>query len=118
VSEKIRVRSVLGRYLEHSRIFAFHNSGDDIIYIGSADMMHRNLDRRIEVLLRITDPRHVSRVLDHMNRGMSDEVSSWHLQSSGDWVRRSSGDNGDLLVDIQSETMRDITKRSKAGSPR
>ena len=118
VSETIRVRSVLGRYLEHSRIFAFHNGGDDIVYIGSADMMHRNLDRRIEVLLRITDPRHVSRVLEHMNRGMSDDVSSWHLQPSGDWLRHATGDNGEALVDIQSETMREITRRSKAGSSR
>jgi hypothetical protein len=53
-----------------------------------------------------------------MNRGMSDDVSSWHLQPSGDWLRHATGDNGEALVDIQSETMREITRRSKAGSSR
>ena len=118
VSETIRVRSVLGRYLEHSRVFAFHNAGDPIVYIGSADMMHRNLDRRIEVLLRVSDSRHIQRVLDHMERGMSDEIASWHLQASGEWVRHAVADNGEALVDIQRETMKAIQSRNKAGSNR
>src|SRR5690606_16704365 len=59
LSETIRVRSILGRYLEHARIFSFHNNGDPQVFIGSADMMHRNLDRRIEALVRITDPSHI-----------------------------------------------------------
>ena len=118
VSETIRVRSVLGRYLEHSRVFVFHNAGDPIVYIGSADMMHRNLDRRIEVLLRLSDARHIERVLDHLQRGMSDEVASWHLQASGEWVRHAVADNGEALVDIQRETMTAIQSRHKAGSGR
>ena len=59
ISDNITVRSILGRYLEHSRIFAFQNDGDPQVYIGSADMMHRNLDRRVEALVRVTDPAHL-----------------------------------------------------------
>jgi polyphosphate kinase len=116
LSENIEVRSVLGRYLEHSRVFAFANSDDPLVYIGSADMMHRNLDRRIEVLVRLLDPRHVAQVLEHLARGMSDEVSSWHLESDGSWARVSRNSSGDTLVDIQDETMHKIAKKSKAGS--
>ena len=59
MSENIRVRSILGRYLEHSRIFTFDNDGDPQVYIGSADMMHRNLDRRVEALVRVVAPAHL-----------------------------------------------------------
>jgi polyphosphate kinase len=118
VSDTIRVRSILGRYLEHSRVFSFHHGGDPIVYIGSADMMHRNLDRRIEVLLKLSDPRHIDRVLSHMDRGMSDDVASWHLDVSGEWVRHAVADNGERLVDIQKETMSAITARHKANTSR
>ena len=61
LSETIRVRSILGRYLEHSRIFSFANDGDPQVFIGSADMMHRNLDRRVETLVRLVRPEHLDR---------------------------------------------------------
>ena len=72
LSENIRVRSILGRYLEHSRIFSFVNDGDPQIYIGSADMMHRNLDRRIEALVRLTDPDHLIEIGTLFDRAMDE----------------------------------------------
>jgi polyphosphate kinase len=116
LSENITVRSVLGRYLEHSRVFVFGNAGNPSVYIGSADMMHRNLDRRIEVLIKLADPQHVSQVLDHVTRGVSDEVSSWHLGPDGTWTRVALDSVGSPLADIQDETMHRIARRPKAGS--
>jgi len=116
LSENITVRSVLGRYLEHSRVFVFGNAENPTVYIGSADMMHRNLDRRIEVLVKLADPQHVNQVLEHVTRGMSDEVSSWHLGPDGNWTRVTLDSGGSPLADIQDETMHKIARRPKAGS--
>jgi polyphosphate kinase len=116
LSDNITVRSVLGRYLEHSRVFVFGNAGNPTVYIGSADMMHRNLDRRIEVLVKLADPQHVNQVLEHVTRGMSDEVSSWHLGPDGTWTRVALDSVGSPLADIQDETMHRIARRPKAGS--
>ena len=74
LSENIEVRSILGRFLEHSRIFLFGGGGDPQVCIGSADMMHRNLDRRVEALVRLADPRHLDDLEALMERGMSDDV--------------------------------------------
>ena len=79
LSETVEVRSVLGRFLEHSRVFYFGNAGDPVAYIGSADMMHRNLDRRVEALVRITEPGHVEDLRSLLDRGASDEYSHWAL---------------------------------------
>ena len=82
VSENIRVRSVLGRFLEHSRIFHFANGGDDEIYIGSADLMGRNLDRRVESLVLIQRKEHQLRLQGLLDLGLSEETSSWHLKET------------------------------------
>jgi len=118
LSENIRVRSVLGRYLEHSRIFAFHNDGDPQVYIGSADMMHRNLDRRIEALIRLTDPAHIEQIDELFSTTMSDSTASWHLQPSGDWNRVHLTKNGDPLDDLQNVVMTSISNRRLPGVAR
>lgn len=118
LSDTITVKSVLGRYLEHSRVFWFENAGDPIVYIGSADMMHRNLDRRIEALLQITDSAHISQIEQQLNRGMSDTVQSWTLKSSGEWLRHSRAKDGSPLADVQNETMADIMTRKRGATTR
>ncbi len=96
LSETVRVRSVLGRFLEHSRVFGFGPPGDEELWIGSADVMHRNLDRRVEALVRVTDPGAVAQlgsVLDLLTAG---DTAAWDLRGDGTWVRRT----GDDLVDV------------------
>jgi polyphosphate kinase len=105
LSENIRVRSILGRYLEHSRIFFFENNGSPDVYIGSADMMHRNLDRRVETLVKIVQADHIQELEKILNLGMSDEISSWHLQEDGTWKRFSVGLNGAHLASLQDQMM-------------
>jgi polyphosphate kinase len=112
LSETIIVHSVLGRYLEHSRIFYFENAGDPDIFIGSADMMHRNLDRRVEALVKITQPDHIKELKSLLDLGMSDEVSVWSLTSDGAWIRSTHNEAGGRLADMQDELMaRTLVKR-------
>jgi polyphosphate kinase len=99
VSENIRVRSVLGRFLEHSRIFHFVNGAQDEYWIGSADLMHRNLDRRVESLVRIQDAGHISTLDQILTEGLSQESSGWTLEKTK-WTRRSEG-----LRDVQAITI-------------
>ncbi|MBP1327163.1 polyphosphate kinase [Leucobacter exalbidus] len=110
LSETIQVRSVLGRYLEHSRIYAFENAGSREIFIGSADLMHRNLDRRIEVLVQLTDREHLARIDRFFEFAFSDEVSSWRMLADGTWQRRIVNERGDLLPDLQDLVMNDRTQ--------
>ena len=102
LSENITVRSVLGRFLEHSRAFTFENGGKPVAYIGSADMMHRNLDRRVEALVRIKDPVHIDYLRRMFDLYVSDESSTWHLASDGEWKRHSRAVDGSPLRDVQS----------------
>ena len=105
LSETIRVRSVLGRYLEHSRIFYFENAGHPDVFIGSADMMHRNLDRRVETLVKIVQADQIEQLRTILNLGMSDEVASWHLGTDGIWLRKSLSPSGEKLADLQDQMM-------------
>jgi len=102
LSENIRVRSILGRFLEHSRIYAFSGGGAPEVFIGSADLMHRNLDRRIETLVSITDPSQVADLIENIDLAMSDDVAAWDLDSTGKWTRRAWDDKGGHLDDLQS----------------
>jgi polyphosphate kinase len=108
LSENIRVRSVLGRYLEHSRIFSFEGGGDPAVFIGSADMMHRNLDRRVEALVRLSQPDHIREMKNLFELSMSDEAATWHLAADGTWIRHQYGADGKPLVDVQDKTMADV----------
>jgi polyphosphate kinase len=118
LSETITVKSVLGRYLEHSRVFWFENGANPVVYIGSADMMHRNLDRRIEALLQITDDTHIEQIDRQLSRGMSDEVQSWSLTAQGEWLRHSSAKDGTPLADVQNETMIENMTRKRGATTR
>jgi len=112
LSENIRVRSVLGRFLEHSRIFVFGNAGKPEVWFGSADMMHRNLDRRIEAIVRVTDPAHRAALNRLVEIGVSDETSSWHLGPDGNWTRHRTDGEGRPLRHVQ-EMLIDARRRRR-----
>ena len=123
LSENIKVRSILGRFLEHSRIFAFANSqGPQIgegpvsgpeVWIGSADLMHRNLDRRVEALVRITDPTEIQQLIDYVDLQMADSTSSWHMQADGGYIRHSVDAEGKPLIDCQSLLIAQHSRRPR-----
>jgi polyphosphate kinase len=113
LSEHIRVRSILGRFLEHSRVFWFDHGGDPQVYIGSADMMHRNLDRRVEALVRIADPGHVVELADLIDLAFADTTSRWDLGSDGRWVRHHLSDSGEPLDDLQGRLIERHDKRRR-----
>lgn len=100
LSENIRVRSVLGRFLEHSRVWVFANGGEPEVWIGSADLMHRNLDRRVEAAVRLSG-RHRDQIAEFVDLGMSDETASWHLGPDGTWTRHATASDGSVLRDVQ-----------------
>ena len=110
LSETIRVRSVLGRFLEHSRIFAFAHSqpgpDDDFtgpeVLIGSSDLMHRNLDRRVEALVRIASEEHVAECVELVDLSVADTTASWWAEPDGSWTRHHIDVHGALLADLQS----------------
>ena len=114
LSDNIRVRSVVGRFLEHSRIYVFGMGGDEDseVWIGSADMMHRNLDRRVELLVQVTDHGHQRRLRGLLDTGLDDGTSSWWLNQNGYWTRHSRDESGNPLRDIQETLVRERRVRS------
>ncbi|HEY1675231.1 MAG TPA: RNA degradosome polyphosphate kinase [Streptosporangiaceae bacterium] len=127
LSETIRVRSILGRFLEHSRVYSFGtgepaDDGADTdpdetgeVWLGSPDMMHRNLDRRVEVIVRVGDPGHCRELRQLMDLGMDDGTASWWLDSEGTWTRHNLAPDGKRLRDIQFGLIRDRRPRSGDG---
>lgn len=121
LSENIHVRSILGRFLEHSRIYAFCNAdGPQIgegpasgpeVYIGSADLMHRNLDRRVEALVRVTAPEQIDELIKYVDLQMADSTMSWHMQPDGTYVLHTKDDEGRPLVDSQEYLIRKHQRR-------
>jgi polyphosphate kinase len=88
VSETIQVKSILGRFLEHSRIYYFHNGGDELVYVGSADFMPRNLYRRVETLFPVSNPKLIRRLRDGiLEQYLRDEASARHMQPDGTFTR-------------------------------
>ena len=127
LSENIRVRSILGRFLEHSRIYAFANSdGPQIgegpaagpeVWIGSADLMHRNLDRRVEALVRITAPEQIDELIKYVDLQMADSTTSWHMAADGTYVRHAKDEEGRPLVDSQEYLIKKHTPRPARHKP-
>lgn len=91
LSETIEVRSVLGRFLEHSRVYWFENAGEPVTWIGSADMMHRNLDRRVEVLVRLPGEANTESIAGLLDLAFDANTSAWELDSHGTWTRNEGG---------------------------
>ena len=119
VSETIRVRSILGRFLEHSRVYAFGTGADgvpaDEVWLGSADLMHRNLDRRVEMLVRVTDPGQRADLAGLIDLAMDDGTASWWLAPDGTWTKHHLDASGAPLRDIQQYLIR-VRRDHAAGS--
>jgi polyphosphate kinase len=92
VSEEIKVNSVVGRFLEHSRIFMFQRDGETSVYMGSADLMPRNLDHRVELVTPVQDPALRDEMADVMERSLADNTNAWTLGADGRWTRREPGE--------------------------
>ena len=101
LSENITVRAILGRFLEHSRVYHFHNAGKDEYWIGSADLMNRNLDRRIETLISIQSQSHKEQINQLLSLYLSPEVKRWQMDSEGLWKRVLLSEANEELIDIQ-----------------
>ncbi|MDR1265521.1 MAG: RNA degradosome polyphosphate kinase [Propionibacteriaceae bacterium] len=112
LSDNIRVRSILGRFLEHSRLFWFENGGRPKVNIGSADLMHRNLDRRVEVLVQLNDESHVQQVGHLFDLAFDEAVASWWLTPDG-WVQRTAGPDGQPLIDLQQHLITSMAARQR-----
>ena len=106
LSENITVRSILGRFLEHSRIFYFVNGGDEEVWIGSADLMHRNLDRRVESMVRIEQTDHKRMLFRALDSYLAPTSVRWEMESNGDWKRITKSAAGESLTDLHDQVIK------------
>jgi polyphosphate kinase len=111
LSENIRVTSIVGRYLEHSRIYRFGDPADDAVYyMGSADLMPRNLNRRVEAVVKVTDPGLQGRLEEILAVGLADDMLAWELHGDGTWTKVPTVDG----VESQAELEQLARKRSRS----
>ncbi len=111
VSENIRVVSIVGRFLEHSRIYSFERPGETQILIGSADLMPRNLYNRVELVAPVIDQANRDQLTDALDRAFADNVNAWELGTDGAWSRRTT--NGDPPRSEQGELMERHVRRAE-----
>jgi polyphosphate kinase len=109
LSENIAVRSILGRFLEHSRVYYFANAGHPEYWIGSADLMHRNLDRRVELLCPVSDEQARAHLHWFLDAAFAADTAAWELRPDGAWVRCGDPSRNDL----QELTMRRLAGRGE-----
>ena len=114
LSDTVRIISVMGRFLEHSRVFDFVNGGNRSVWIGSADLMHRNLDRRVEALVSISDPGQIAEIENLLSLGFALGTATWDLEADGSWTRRLFNEAGERLTDIQDLLIAIKSKRLSA----
>jgi polyphosphate kinase len=107
LSERITTRSILGRFLEHSRVYYFGNDGDPEFWIGSADLMHRNLDRRVEVLCQVSDEQARARLSELFDLAFAADTAAWELHPDDTWVR------SDGKSDFQEQLIRLLADRGE-----
>jgi polyphosphate kinase len=112
VSQTITVRPVVGRFLEHSRIYAFHRGDESRYFIGSADLMPRNLDDRVELLVPVDAPALRAELEDTLERCLADDRFAWELRPDGDWMRRDGGERSS-----QEELLEAAIQRSATTEP-
>jgi polyphosphate kinase len=110
LSEHIEVRSILGRFLEHSRVYCFANAGTEEVWIGSSDLMHRNLDRRVEALVRLDHADHIDEVTQAFDLAFAPTTAAWLLNSDGQWQRHHEI-KGLILDDLQEQLIALHTRR-------
>jgi len=106
LSENITVRSILGRFLEHSRIFYFANGGEEEVWIGSADLMHRNLDRRVESMVRIEQTDHKRMLFRALDSYLAPTTVRWEMASNGDWKHISKSSSGEPLTELHDQVIK------------
>lgn len=108
VSDNIEVRSIVGRFLEHARIYAFMNGGDWAVYASSADLMNRNMFKRVEVCFPIADKKISERILNDLKANLKDNSQAWLLQSNGQYLRATPGDHP--VFQVQTELLKDLSQ--------
>jgi polyphosphate kinase len=119
ISDRIRVRSIVGEFLEHSRIWGFENGGDREWYIGSADLMDRNLDRRVEAVVPVEDSDAKARIAEVIEVMLADDRRSWQLQPDSSWIRTEALEGREGTIDtFEVLKERALTSSSVAAAPR